>query len=105
MATLDGPLLLSIVSRVELEGGVHRVPADMAVRRSRLDAMLAHLPILAFDDAAADAYGRIVAATGYSRRLVLDRMIAAHALVTGATLLTANGRDFRTIPGLVVQDW
>lgn len=34
-----------------------------------------------------------------------DRLIAAHALALGATLITANLRDFLDVPGLKVEDW
>ena len=64
VAALDGAVLMSVVTRVELDGGVHREPAHAAVRRARLDAMLAAIPALAFDDAAADAYSAIVARAG-----------------------------------------
>lgn len=105
VAALDGAVLMSVVTRVELEGGVYREPAHAAVRRARLDTMLAAIPTLAFDDAAADAYGNIVAHAGYSRRKLLDRMIAAQALVHRATLVTLNADDFRDIPGLVLAAW
>lgn len=55
IATLDDAILMSIVTRVELEGGVYRDAADLSARRARLDAMLSAIPVLAFDDAAADA--------------------------------------------------
>jgi predicted nucleic acid-binding protein len=102
---LGGPVFLSIISRVELEGGVYRDPSRSALRRTRLDAMLRTLPTLAFDDAAADAYRSIVEITGYSRRKLLDRMIAAQALVHRATLVTCNGDDFRDVPGLSLLEW
>ncbi len=105
VAALAGAVLMSIVTRVALEGGVHREPAHAAVRRARLDAMLAAIPALAFDDAAADAYGVIVAHTGYSRRKLLDRMIAAQALVHRATLVTLNADDFVDVPGLQLDAW
>ena len=105
VAALEGAVLLSIVTRVELEGGVWRVPAEAHLRRPRLDAMLASLPVLAFDDAAADAYRGIVEAVGHSRRRLLDRMIAAQALVHRATLVTCNGEDFRDVPGLNLLTW
>jgi predicted nucleic acid-binding protein len=105
VAALDGALLISIISRVELEGGVYRDPSQSALRRPRLDAILAALPVLAFDDACADAYRAIVAAAGYSRRKLLDRMIAAQALAHRATLVTRNGDDFRDIPGLTLLEW
>lgn len=100
IAALDGAVMMSIVTRVELEGGVYRDPAWAAVRRARLDAIIAAIPAVAFDDAAAEAYGAIVAVGGYSRRKLLDRMIAAQALVHRATLVTRNKADFSDIPGL-----
>jgi len=105
VAALDGAVLLSIVTRVELEGGVHREPAHAAVRRARLDAMLAAIPTLAFDDVAADAYGAIVARAGYSRRKLLDRMIAAQALVHRAMLVTLNVDAFADVVGLQLVAW
>jgi tRNA(fMet)-specific endonuclease VapC len=105
VAALEGAILLSVISRVELEEGVYRDRAQVGIRRPRLDAMLAALPVLAFDDAAADAYRQIVEAVGYSRRKLLDRMIAAQALVHRATLVTINAADFRDVPGLELLSW
>ncbi|MFT4253795.1 MAG: type II toxin-antitoxin system VapC family toxin [Caulobacter sp.] len=105
VAGLDGAVLLSIVSRVELEGGVYRDPADVAVRRARLDAMLDILPVLDFGAEAAEAYRAIVEAAGYSRRKILDRMIAAQALAHRATLVTCNPADFQDVPGLTLLAW
>ena len=105
VAALDGAILMSIISRVELEGGVHRDPSQAGLRRPRLDALLAALPVLAFDDTAADAYRGIVESAGYSRRKLLDRMIAAQALVHRATLVTANPADFQDVTGLDLLAW
>ncbi|HZZ36917.1 MAG TPA: PIN domain-containing protein [Caulobacteraceae bacterium] len=105
IAALDGPIILSIISRVELEGGVYRDPALASLRRPRLDAILATFPVVAFDDIAADAYRTILEAAGYSRRKVADRMIAAQALVHRATLVTTNADDFRDVPGLDLLAW
>jgi len=102
IAALDDAVLISIVTRVELEGGVHREPAYASIRRARLDAILAAIPTVAFDDAAAEAYGAIVSHAGYSRRKLLDRMIAAQAVVHRATLVTMNVADFSGIPGLAL---
>jgi tRNA(fMet)-specific endonuclease VapC len=105
VGALQGAILLSIISRVELEGGVYRDPSEANLRRPRLDAILEILPVVAFDDAAGDAYRTIVEAAGYSRRKLLDRMIAAQALVHRATLVTMNGADFRDVPGLSLLEW
>jgi tRNA(fMet)-specific endonuclease VapC len=34
-----------------------------------------------------------------------DALIAAQARRAGATLVTANGREFERVPGLMVADW
>ncbi len=97
--------MMSVVTRIELEGGVYRDPAEAAVIRARLDLALAQIDILAFTAAEVAVYGSIVEGRGYSRAKVLDRMIAAQAIVAGATLATLNPRDFRGIPDLQVLDW
>lgn len=102
---LGSAVLMSIVTRVELEGGVHRDPSNAAVRRARLDSILAAIPTIAFDDAAATAYGTIVARAGYSRRKLLARMIAAQAIVHRASLVTMNADDFTDIPNLLLVSW
>ena len=105
IAGLDGAMMISIISRVELENGVYREPRLTAIRRPRLDAILSFLPVLPFGDEAADTYRGIVEAAGYSRRKMLDRMIAAQALVHRATLVTLNGVDFRDVPRLDLLEW
>jgi tRNA(fMet)-specific endonuclease VapC len=88
VAILSGrAVMMSIVTRVGLEGGVSAVPS------------------ISFDHAAANAYGTIVAKAGYSRRKLLDRMIAAQALVHRTTLVTMNAVDYTDIPGLSVLAW
>ncbi len=105
VAAVGDGVLMSIVSRVELEGGVWRDPGLAHVRRARLDVILAAIPALAFEAEAADAYRAIVASAGYSRRKLLDRMIAAQALVHRAALATRNDSDYADIPGLVLLRW
>lgn len=105
VAALEGAVLMSVVTRVELEGGVDWEPTFASVRRARLDTMLAAIPTLAFDVTSADHYASIVAQLGYSHRKMLDRMIAAQALAHRATVVTQNGDDFREIPGLPLLTW
>lgn len=105
LAQLDKLPSLSVISVVELEGGVAAADEGRAVRRQMLDRIYAAFDILPFGGSEAEAYRNIVIALGFSRRLVIDRMIAAQALVAGAALATLNPRDFRGIPGLTVEDW
>jgi predicted nucleic acid-binding protein len=105
IGALEGPVLMSVVSRVELDGGVYRDPVWIDVRRARLAAVLSSIPALSFDEPEADAYRAIVEAAGYSRRKLLDRMVAAQALAHHATLVTQNGADFRDVPGLQLLEW
>lgn len=90
---------------MELEGGVAVFPAQAALRRRRLDLLLSQLPVLPFDDVCASAYSRVVEHAGFSRRKILDRMIAAQALVHRAALVTLNPADLRDVPGLKLIDW
>lgn len=58
------------------------------------------IPVLPFDRQAALVYARLP-----FKRHSFDRLIAAHALALGLTLVTANPRDFRDIPNLRVENW
>ena len=102
---LSGTILVSIVSVVELEGGVYRDAAQAERRRAKLDLLLSSLNVLSFDSEGAQTYGQIVASVGYSRRKILDRMIASQALNAKATLVTLNPQDFEEIADLQVLGW
>jgi tRNA(fMet)-specific endonuclease VapC len=96
---------LSSVSRVELEGGVHAVPELTRLRRDKLDIVLDTLEVIDFTDAMAATYGEIVASLGFNRRKIIDRMIAATAIVGDLTLITSNGADFEEIGRLDLEVW
>lgn len=105
LAELDSVPGLSIVSQIELEGGVRARPDLAAKRRAALDAMLATLSVLPFDAECAAAYRHILEAAGFSRRKIIDRMIAATALAHGLALITLNGADFADVPDLALEVW
>ena len=105
VTALNDRVVLSIITLVELEGGVYAKPALTAIRRSRLDVMLSVLGVIEFDQAAAAAYRSIVEQAGFSRRKMADRMIAATALVHQAQLATMNADDFKDVPGLSLVAW
>jgi tRNA(fMet)-specific endonuclease VapC len=104
-ATLAQAALVSILSVVELEGGVPAAAEGLALRRTKLDEIYETVEILPFDWDEAQSYRRIVETCGFSRTRIIDRMIGAQAIVAGATLATLNPRDFRDIPGLTIEDW
>lgn len=102
---LDDRAFLSVLSRVELEGGIYAVPALTDARRRAVKVILSLIETIEFDDAAATTYGAIIARIGFSRRKVVDRMIAATALEQGLTMITCNAADFRDVPGLDLVVW
>ena len=65
-----------------------------------LDAFVASIPLVPFDEAAAREYARLP-----FKRARFDRLLAAHALSIGATVVTNNEADFADVPGLVVENW
>ena len=105
LAELPAQPAISVITRVELEGGVYRDPAEALLVRGRVEAMLEDFQEIPFTTTEAIAYGRIIELCGFSRPRIVDRMIAATAIVASATLITLNPRDFRDIPGLVIEDW
>lgn len=97
--------IVSVLTMVELEGGVDRTPSESHVRRAAVQAMYETMSVLAFTRREAELYGQIVRQLGFSRSRVIDRMIAATAISAGLKVATLNPRDFRDIPGLELEDW
>ncbi|HEU0043609.1 PIN domain-containing protein [Sphingomonas sp.] len=96
---------VSLLTLVELEGGVTGAEDEQARRRTSLDALALELRIIGFDAEVVGAYREIIGAIGFSRRRVIDRLIAATALVHDLTIITMNGADFRDVPDLKLEIW
>lgn len=92
-----GSLAISAITFAEFALGSHRgkPPPPEA-----LDALLAAVPLVPFDEPAARLYATLPFSRGR-----FDRLLAAHALSLGATIVTNNGADFADVPGLVIEDW
>ena len=67
--------------------------------------MYALLEIVPFTEREAAVYRQIVTRLGFSRSKIIDRMVAAQAIMAGARLATLNPRDFRGIADLRIDDW
>lgn len=101
-----GDVVMSVVTYAELRHGIERTPVeDRAAAAQALQRFVARVPVLPFDESAAKSYGVLAAAVRDRRRNALDRLIAAHALSVGVTLVTNNEADFKDYPGLVVENW
>lgn len=90
-----GELVTSAIVFAEVMIGAHR--------RDAVNEALAFFRIVTvqpFDAAAGLAYARLP-----FRRGSFDRLIAAHALALGLTLVTNNEGDFADIPCLKVENW
>ena len=104
VALQDIPFI-SAITQLELEGGVYANPEISAQRRRALDALLRRLTVVGFNSEMAEVYGQIVAKSGFNRRKIIDRMIAATAMTQGYILITNNGQDFADIDGLKLEIW
>jgi tRNA(fMet)-specific endonuclease VapC len=99
-----GDVVMSAITYAELEYGV-AAAARPNRERKNLASLVEDIPVVPFDDAAAAAYGPIRLATRDSKRDQLDKLIAAHAVALGVTLVTNNLRDFAKYPGVVAENW
>ena len=104
-ATL-GQVVMSVVTYAELRHGVERcVGTDRDVAAKSLQRLIQRVPVVAFESIAAESYGVLAMAVRDRRRDTMDRLIAAHTLSLGLTLVTNNEADFKDYPGLEVENW
>lgn len=99
-----GDVAISALSFGELLAGAATAGPDARLTEN-LALISGNFDILAFDRVAAETYGGLMKRLDMKRRKMLDRMIAAHALSIGATLVTTGADDFEYIPGLKVEIW
>jgi tRNA(fMet)-specific endonuclease VapC len=92
-----GEIGISVISYAEIAlGSNNGKPPPPEV----LEAFLAVIPVQSFDEPAAREYARLP-----FKRARFDRLLAAHALSMGATVVTNNKDDFADVPGLKVENW
>ena len=100
-----GDVVISAVTLAELEFGVARSGEARSHNQALLDGLLEDIPAAPFDAGAARAYGPLRAAHQARNKDALDKLIAAHALSLGVTLVTNNEADFLGFSGLGVENW
>lgn len=93
----------------EIAFGIERLPRSRRrnVLQSRFDLICSELPRAEWTDAVSQAYGHIKASLERRGTRIedFDAAIAAHALGTGATLVTANRDHMARVPGLQIENW
>ena len=92
-----GEIAISVISYAEVayDAYVGKPPPPEI-----LEAFIEAIPLVSFDEAAARAYAQLP-----FMRARFDRLLAAHALSIGATVITNNEADFADVPGLKVENW
>lgn len=95
---------ISTVTVAELWYGIARSD-DPDRKRELWSRFLAPFDVLAFDQAAAEIHGDLRFALRRQPIGERDLLIAAIALAKDLTVVTANTREFRRVPGLRVEDW
>ena len=101
-----GEVVISVVTYGELCYGASR-SSQRTESFTKLDEMLADIPVEPLTSAVGSAYGEVRASLAKQGRLIgaNDLWIGAHALSLNLTLATNNEREFRRIPGLKVENW
>ncbi|MFY9825411.1 MAG: type II toxin-antitoxin system VapC family toxin [Thermoanaerobaculia bacterium] len=98
--------VLSVITVAELEVGVRR-SVRPAAQRKAVEAFTGIFEVLPWDLQTTSYYGDLRVDLE-KRGLVigpLDMLIAAHALRLGATLVTANFREFQRVANLPCVEW
>lgn len=93
----------------EIAYGIERLPKSKRkdALQERFDLVRSELARSTWSDAVSECFGRIKAMLEKKGQRIedFDAAIAAHALATGAVLVTANLDHMTRIPGLTVEDW
>jgi tRNA(fMet)-specific endonuclease VapC len=93
----------------ELAYGIERLPRSKrrASLQARFDLICLEIGRAEWSDAVSQEFGRIKATLERrgARLEDFDAAIAAHATALGATLVTANVRHMKRIPGLLIENW
>ncbi|HYU33925.1 MAG TPA: type II toxin-antitoxin system VapC family toxin [Thermoanaerobaculia bacterium] len=93
----------------EIAYGIERLPPSKRKEalQERFDLVRSELARAEWTDEVSECFGRIKAVLEKKGRPIedFDVAIAAHAVATGAVLVTANLDDMARVPGIQVEDW
>lgn len=101
----QGAAVMSVVTYAELRAGLEIQTANREQDERALSLLVGRIPVLPFTESDAESFGVLRAAVRDRSRNAMDRLIAAHAVNSGVTLVTNNEADFKDYPGLVVENW
>ena len=104
-ALTQGSAVMSVVTYAELRAGLEIQTANRQQDERVLALLTSRIPVLPFTESDAESFGILRAAVRDRSRDTMDRLIAAHAVSVGVTLVTNNEADFKDYPGLVVENW
>ena len=104
-ALTQGSTVMSVVTYAELRAGLEMQTSNREQDERVLNVLTQRIPVLPLDKNAAESYGLLRAAVRERSRDAMDRLIAAHAVSVGLTLVTNNEADFKDYPGLRVENW
>ena len=99
-----GDVVMSAITFAELDYGV-TVSSNQNREKRNLNSLIEDIPVAAFDEIAAKAYGPIRESTRDRKKDQLDKLIAAHAISLNVILVTNNERDFNCYPGIKIENW
>jgi tRNA(fMet)-specific endonuclease VapC len=97
---------ISTITSYELHTGVAKCASPIK-EQAKVDLLLRTVALLPFDQMAAREAGRIRALLESRGEMIgpYDVLLAAQALASGLTLVTANTGEFQRVPGLTLENW
>ena len=101
----QGAAVISVVTYAELRAGLEMQSTNREQDELVLSMLVSKIPVLPFTESDAESFGVLRAAVRERNRNAMDRLIAAHAVNSGAVLVTNNEADFIGYPGLMVENW
>lgn len=100
-----GQLGISSITASELAFGVEKSGSER--NKQALNKFLAPLEVLPYDEQAIWHYAQLRHQLQSKGKVIgsLDMLIAAHALALNTTLVTNNGKEFKRVKGLIIENW